>query len=1541
MKLNRIIKLSDAFSTEVNVLRDYSYRSPEGNEEKVRGYLPNKSSRDILKSILASCAESTDKKLHLIISSYGTGKSYLLLIIANLLANKKVESNFVDKIKDKESFYLDGLSKSLDNHLNNSSPLLIVIPEYGDSDFDHSLIEALKFALKNNDIDYIPKTNYEEAIKTINHWKEKSPHNYIQFNDNIKGTSLEKFLEQLKIYDQSTYVEFKSIYLEIIGNSFSESHTSAYPIYADTAKAIRQHGFRGIAIIYDEFGEMLGKLINSSSSATGLPIQQFIEDIKDKNDGTNILFISASHQDPQSLRASKGKDLNKIIGRFERHQLTVSEAEGEEIIGTIFIKEDPSEFEKIIANPLFNEHLRTIEDFNLYSSKGREWIETKVLRNLYPLHPLTAYILPRLSSEFAQNTRSMFNFLSPTETKEGAFRNYLDSFDAINDGNLNLFTPDLLLEFFIKNIREDKGGMIQAYHDAYRESLGKMQDKNQQSIIKNLFMLYVVKNALIQPNKDTLFWAMNWNESRREEFQNLLDDMTNTWELLELNPVNNNYQFPDFGSAPLSKVIDEELKKLDDFSFSDYVALWEDVHKPLNFPVRDHNNRLGCNREYVIKSVNDIGCLILHLKALEDYYHDKIEYFGNGYIFYLLGTSEDEIAELENTIKKQNSLLKYIITAIPSNLPQFENLMKDTLFYKAVLNTSKRPDVLQNPARLKNIEDQMQAAFTNLEEKVKTLYEPMNWRWNYMEEKDIELISKTKFSSWINLKTDLLYSDTPTIKDEALWFTAGNKGSTYRKQALRNIFNAEKDRIQLSDDSNSSADSRIVRAFFANSAMTVDKKRDKSIQYGEIKMPDEESQFYKAWKLIESKLKSGSYVHINEIINPMLQAPYGLSVNIIKFLLTSFIRYEIERVTISVNKTKVVVPLSVDLIDLLFSKPTEYVVRKIEISGPELRYLNHLKKLFDKQDTNTWVDVMNKFIGISQFLTPIQKSLIRISGDSCLIDFYTSIEDLKMELQINKSEKEKISKSYFQEILPSLLIDEDFKFIEDDTKVINLITKLDKYKKYPTENEAILKLEIIRELSDVVFGKIIVNKTELIQVVADWFKKLPAPNQSGKFENAIITSWLFEIKNCLTSDPFELYLSQLNEKPIKEWSDISYEKYGFIDRFKGYKKTVEEYTKSPIEVLQFFARSMFEKSAAECNSESAFDGFVRSWWETLPAINKNEQYSAAANLFINQLSIPSSVKTKYLEIIPQAWGSLNYLPAYVPKRWESWSSPDSTIVGEKYSLCIEEITNWRPPIALIEVVNRLGDLFDLNELTKLEELFDGVNDWYNRLPERTRNANWELSNHDIFILIEGLANHTKFELLITNDLPMSFKLAEFKLWDHNVLELFLTEFNILKSILDNYKRSSNELIAIIENNKGTNNMSEEGFCFNLINKIKGSEVYKNKINYEQLIDPIARIVYYTFIENSDKISFTDVVKSIADNLPINSDPNLWSDKDDKLFASAYKKGIDEIVKWKFPEVEKINNAKLKVKQGLLILQKELELNESQLRKVLNDIIENK
>jgi hypothetical protein len=1059
--------------------------------------------------------------------------------------------------------------------------------------------------------------------------------------------------------------------------------------------------------------------------------------------------------------------------------------------------------------------------------------------------------------------------------------------------------------------------------------------------MKNLFMLYVVKNPLIQPNKETLFWAMNWQSSRKKEFRNLLDDMVTTWEFLELNPTNNNYQFPDFGAAPLSKVIDEEVKKLDELSLSQCMLIWNEIFKLENLPFRDHNNRYGCNRTLYTESVNEIGNLIHGIKELEDYYHNKHPYFGNGYLFYLVGRSEDEIEELKNTLNRKPELLQYIVFATPVNLPQFDNLIKETLFFKAIQNTSQRPDVLQNPARQKSIEDQSQAAFSKLEAKIKTLYEPSNWKWNYLQENEIELTSKTKFSTWINQKFDLLFFETPTIKDEALWFTEGNKGATYRKQALRNILGAEKDRIQLKDDSNNAADSRIIRAFFANSEITVDKKRDKTIQYGEIKMPDQESQFFKAWKLIENKLKSGSYVNINDIIIPLLQAPFGFSENIIKFLLTAYIRYEIERVTISDSKRKSVQVISVDLIDSLISKPAEYLIRKIEITGPELRYLNHLKKLFDKQDVNTWTDVTNKFIGINQFLTPLQKSIIKNSGIKDLQEFYSSLEILKSEFQINGSDKEKISKEYFQENLPRLLYDEGRTLIEEDSKVTALVSRLDFLKKYPADNEAELKIDLIRELSNEVFGVSIVTKSEITKVVANWFNKLPAPNQSGKFGNPIITKWLSEIKNFKTNDPFELYLVELNEKPIKDWNDISYEKFGFINRFKEYKKTVEEYTKSPIEVLQTIARSMFEKTAEECSSELAFESIIIDWWEALPNTNKAEQYSSQTNVFIKQVSIPSAVKTRFLEIIPQSWEKFNFLPAYIPSNWESWSNSDAAVVGDKYLECIQEIMNWKPPVEVKQLLNSLGNLFDVQDTETFDQLYNVAKEWYDELPSRTKNANWELINEDISILMISLNDKNTFEKFITVDLPFVFKLPEFKKWNKTVLETYTDKFYSLKKSAEVYKRPLLELIEIIENKEEEKSSSEEGFCFTLSSKIKESDVYKNKINSELLSDPISKIIYKIAQENGSKLSLNNLIQLISLELSINSDWNLWSDKEDKSFVTAFKKGIDQIIKWKFPEAEKLKKAKTKVKQGILLLQKELDLNESQMRKVLNDIIEDK
>jgi hypothetical protein len=1541
MKINEIVRLSDAFAAEVNVLRDYSYRSPEGNEEKIKGYLPNKSSRDIIKSILSSCPESTDKKLHLITASYGTGKSYLLLMLANLLANqdKVALASLIEKVHDKEEYYKDKLSSAIDNHVENSAPFLVVIPEYGDSDFNHALLEGLKFALQKNNIEYIPRTNYEEAIKAINHWELKTPQNYLLLKEYITNSTVENFIEQLHAYNPAAYSEFKRYFKEIIGSPFAESHTSAYPVFADTAKEIRKFGFRGIAIIYDEFGEMLGKLINSSSSATGTSVQDFLENVKAKKENCNIVFVSASHQDPQTLKASKEKELNKVIGRFEKHHLIVSEAEGEEIIGAIFIKENQKEFENIYEHSLFQEHLKTILNFRLYPDKDKTWIETKILRNLFPLHPLTSYILPRLSHEFAQNTRSMFNFLSPTETKEGAFRYFLNNTDIYTDQKLNLFTPDLLVDFFLKNIREGKEASIQALYDVYRTSIGKVIDQHHQSIMKNLFMLWVVNMSTIRPTKETLFWAMNWEESRRKEFYHLLDDLVSTLEYLELNPTDNNYQFPDFGAAPLSKVIDEEVKKLDELTLAQCLKTWEDIIPLEGYPLRDHNTKYGCNRLMYVEAVEDPGRVISSIKELESYYNNSFQYFANGLIFYLIGSSEDEIEDLKNAINRKETMLPYIVFATPNNLPQLDALRRETLQYRAIVNTAARPDIMQNPARAKSIQDQLQMITRKLEEKLKDLFEPSNWKWNYKQEQDVELTSKPKLSNWINSKIDLLFSDTPTIKDEALWFTEGNKGAKDRKQALNILLYSEKDRIPLRDENNNAADRRIIRNFFALIGLTTDKKRDKNIQYGEIKLPDQESQVYRAWKLIDTKLKAGSYIDPSNIILPLLQEPFGLSEHIIKFLLAAYIRYDIERVVIADARRRIVQSLSLELIENLINKPWDYLVRKIEMTGPELRYLGQLKTLFDKQDVNTWMDITQKFIGIVQYQTPLHKGIIQDSGDSSLQAFYRSLETLKSEFQSTGSDKEKLSQDYFQEHLPTLLLNEGRPFMEDQSKVDLLINKLETHKKYPSLKESERKIEVIQALSEEVFGINIINKSEITGVVQKWFKGLPSPNQNGKFSNEIIKNWILEIKLGTTSDPFELYLDKLTEKPFKDWENFSYEKHRFISRFIEYKKTVEDYTKSPLDVLQIIARGVFEKSASECCNEQEFDNFFKNWWLELPGIYKAEHYSRQTNLLISQISLPSAVKARYLETIPQVWKEAGYLPAYIPKEWESWSNQDTYKVAEKYHACIQEVTNWKPPVEEIEVFNSLGKLFTDREITTLSCLYTVIKEWYEELPIRTKNANWEAINEYAATFMTVLCDGSSFYEFIIEELPALWKFNEFKKWNHAILETYTAKFQTLKDKIENYKRPICEIIEKIEEKTKEKSSSPEAFCLNLNLKVKDSEAFRNKVDPQVFESPISTLVYEAVRKNN--LNLTSIISSISTELKVADNWHLWSEKDEKAFIAGFKKGVDNLTKWKFPEAEKLKKAKIKVKAAVLTLQKDLELDDQQMRKVLNDILEGK
>jgi hypothetical protein len=78
-----------------------------------------------------------------------------------------------------------------------------------------------------------------------------------------------------------------------------------------------------------------------------------------------------------------------------------------------------------------------------------------VLKGMLPLHPLAALLLKNISSAFASNQRSMFNFIKNAETENlQAFQWFIDTHSPDNGDILSI---DFLWNFFYEKGTDEYG----------------------------------------------------------------------------------------------------------------------------------------------------------------------------------------------------------------------------------------------------------------------------------------------------------------------------------------------------------------------------------------------------------------------------------------------------------------------------------------------------------------------------------------------------------------------------------------------------------------------------------------------------------------------------------------------------------------------------------------------------------------------------------------------------------------------------------------------------------------------------------------------------------------------------------------------------------------------------------------------------------------------------------------------------------------------------------------------------------------------------
>ncbi|HEY9664208.1 MAG TPA: hypothetical protein V6C65_37670, partial [Allocoleopsis sp.] len=182
-----------------------------------------------------------------------------------------------------------------------------------------------------------------------------------------------------------------------------------------------------VFLIIDELGKNL-EFAAHNQGVDDLYLLQQIAELRLK-DESQVYFLGLLHQSfagySERLAAVEQSEWSKIQGRFEDIAFTESPSQMTRLIGQAINRTQAKPIAKILRSQA-GDWLKALQAI-LSDSEVSE----KVLADVYPLHPLTALVLPNLCVRYAQNDRSLFTFLTSDEPY--AFHRFLNSNKVEND----------------------------------------------------------------------------------------------------------------------------------------------------------------------------------------------------------------------------------------------------------------------------------------------------------------------------------------------------------------------------------------------------------------------------------------------------------------------------------------------------------------------------------------------------------------------------------------------------------------------------------------------------------------------------------------------------------------------------------------------------------------------------------------------------------------------------------------------------------------------------------------------------------------------------------------------------------------------------------------------------------------------------------------------------------------------------------------------------------------------------------------------------
>lgn len=656
-KIVEMLQPIETFSSEVNLAEELF--KMEHNKRRMNSYMPIKAHREAFENLIHGLYEPNDKRCYLLQGSYGTGKSNLLMLLANYLTFDSSSEEMINFFQNYETLAIEekgdlvseeDKNKIISNinrikeYRASSKPYLIALCKYESTgEFTEILLKALKEAFEREGLDFANLDSiYHEAIRKIKIWEENKNSNdfYYKLVDKLKnyGKSVEDFIKNLDNLEIDSLKLFKTYHQEFTLSDFTYDKESIIDILRElSASEFIRDKYSGVSILFDEFGDVLKDKRIKSIQAQRLG--EFCA--KSLLDNFPVIFITTLHKRITDYSETyEIGDFKKISDRFTEVSLSTSGFE-DIIAGLIKPKKDSDLWkDHIEANrKVFFDLANNSSKLKILPDIKGKKLEDKIIKGLFPMHPLATHSLLELSREMASNTRSVFNFFASNRDINKGYINFVNNSDFVdNNNNLNFYTLDNLVDYFENNkfssnnneLRNEIKQKLRNYETSYGEFLkvGRQIELNDDFYEKIFRVMLIFSIINISSNAKNISFAL-YNQSTEAEIDAKLKFL-NEQGIIFFNTTMNSYEFKPSDMMDVYAVI-EEYKNKNNKDISIVTEL----------------NKIIDNPYYKLKSILDSSLVPIFNENNCDYGFIK------QYIELKDLSSEEFLKSIENSLKNQ------------------------------------------------------------------------------------------------------------------------------------------------------------------------------------------------------------------------------------------------------------------------------------------------------------------------------------------------------------------------------------------------------------------------------------------------------------------------------------------------------------------------------------------------------------------------------------------------------------------------------------------------------------------------------------------------------------------------------------------------------------------------------------------------------------------------------------------------------------------------------------------------------------------------